>query len=854
MPYPNEHSARLHDPSKFDPASFRRTRDGVLFGRIKLPESISVIWARLKGADEDTPPMAQALRFDASEWTAEEAKAWLEEHRINYIRFEPATEGSTEAGLGDGTDGDEPWLVEGAKWSTAYINDLPDSAFLYIEPGGKKDEEGKTVPRSLRHFPYKDHTGKIDLPHLRNALARIPQSNLPKTVKERLMREARRILERVKEREGKAEMSRNLVIECAATTGTTSRGVPKLDITAYTGGVIRVSGWSAPLVIDLDGLSMPEKVPLLYSHDRAAPIGHGIPYIVGGERLCIAGLLSVPSDMSRTVGEALANDYPWRASVGVIATAWDEYVEGETFKANGREHTAPRGGLIHIKAAELEEVSVVTLAADRATDVRLVAQAVNGKERTMADEKDIKGQDSEATSVQAANTNTNVKVEVNSKEGVDPDRIRAEERERILRIEAACKGFNSPEVKELKEKAIRGEITVEALQAQLLDLVRATRPRVPAVNEAKDNMAPRVLEAAAIMAGGYPDDKLVKDYGEQVLDEARKRFPRSVGLQQMLLEAAWANGWDGRHFNADPVGVLKAAFSTLSLPGILSNVANKMLVDSFEAVEDVWKQIAATRDVKDFKTVTSYRLTGGFEFQEVGPDGELQHATVGEASYTIQAKTYGRMFAITRQDIINDDLGALTQVPRRIGRGAALALNRVFWTTFLNNSSFFTAARGNLLSGGTSALGIDSLTSAEQKFLEQTDEDGHPVAVTPRFLLVPPALKVLAEQLMSSREIRNTTASTKYPTINPHAGKFEAICSSYLSNSAITGNSSTAWYLLADPRDLAVIEVAFLNGQQTPKVEQAEADFNKLGIQFRGYFDFGVALQEYRAGVKAAGA
>jgi len=65
-----------------------------------------------------------------------------------------------------------------AKWSVAFINDLPDSSFAYIKPGGKKDEEGKTVPRSLRYLPYKDANGKIDLPHLRNALARLPQTNL----------------------------------------------------------------------------------------------------------------------------------------------------------------------------------------------------------------------------------------------------------------------------------------------------------------------------------------------------------------------------------------------------------------------------------------------------------------------------------------------------------------------------------------------------------------------------------------------------------------------------------------------------------------------------------------------------
>jgi HK97 family phage prohead protease len=84
--------------------------------------------------------------------------------------------------------------AERATWSTAYVNSLPDAAFLHIESGGTKDADGKTTPRSLRHFPYKDANGAIDLPHLRNALARIPQSSLPADVKARLTAKAQRIL------------------------------------------------------------------------------------------------------------------------------------------------------------------------------------------------------------------------------------------------------------------------------------------------------------------------------------------------------------------------------------------------------------------------------------------------------------------------------------------------------------------------------------------------------------------------------------------------------------------------------------------------------------------------------------
>lgn len=82
-----------------------------------------------------------------------------------------------------------------AVWTAAYINDLPDSAFLLVEDGGEKDDAGKTTPRSLRHFPVRDASGGVDMPHLRNALSRIPQSDLPQAVKDRVSAMAQRMLD-----------------------------------------------------------------------------------------------------------------------------------------------------------------------------------------------------------------------------------------------------------------------------------------------------------------------------------------------------------------------------------------------------------------------------------------------------------------------------------------------------------------------------------------------------------------------------------------------------------------------------------------------------------------------------------
>jgi len=131
---------------------------------------------------------ARALRARADEVEAE--------LRTGGLKAQPRPEPHAAEGL---FDADElQAAVDGlikAVWTGSYVNDLPDSAFLYIEPGGQQDADGRTTPRSLRHFPYKDASGAIDLPHLRNALSRIPQSSLSSSLQEELTRKAQQILQ-----------------------------------------------------------------------------------------------------------------------------------------------------------------------------------------------------------------------------------------------------------------------------------------------------------------------------------------------------------------------------------------------------------------------------------------------------------------------------------------------------------------------------------------------------------------------------------------------------------------------------------------------------------------------------------
>jgi hypothetical protein len=285
------------------------------------------------------------------------------------------------------------------------------------------------------------------------------------------------------------------------------------------------------------------------------------------------------------------------------------------------------------------------------------------------------------------------------------------------------------------------------------------------------------------------------------------------------------------------------------------------------SVDSTWRRISAVRSVKDFKVTNSFNLTGDFNTLLVGADGELKHATFGEEAYTNAVDTYGRTAALTRKMIINDDLGALSAVPIKLGRGAGLGINKVFWTAFLGAtagsaisnfwcSSVTAAADGmnnNYFTGSGTTLQSSQLAVAEQMFKDQVDPNGEPLGYDPKLLLVPTSLWVTARELNNSTKVVGPT-SAKTPDANIFAGMFEPITTPYLSNSRYTGYSTTAWYLLADPMDVAIIEMAFLNGQEAPTVQTFQMEPNQLGIQMTCFLDFGVSLQNKRAGVKSKGA
>jgi len=627
-------------------------------------------------------------------------------------------------------------------------------------------------------------------------------------------------------------------IQAAADQGKT----PRVSILAYSGGEMRIGGFG-PVAVDLDGASIDGDVPLLADHEANldAIAGQGRATI-RNQQLYVEGILTEATAAGQKVLALARSGISLQASIGFVPDRREQVAPGQTVNLNGRTLTAGSMGLTIVRSGRLREVSLLPIGADPNTQVTIAAKAAlqqKGK-RKMANEID---------------TTTEISDELKAAW----DKPGLTETERVL---ARWNGttFNSGEIRQQTERflhaALGGTLTYadferELLRAQVRDLelkaIRAERPQSSYIQASSRDTSGNVLEAALLCHMGH-ESAAASMVGEQATEAARKMRLNSL---HDIMRASLQH--EGRDVPAGRNELIRAAFSTVSLPGILGNTANKISQEAYRAVPSVARVIAKKLTANDFKTHTGYRLTGDSTFEEVGNGGEIKHGKLGESSFVFRVATFAKMFGLTRQDVVNDDLGKFDEVPRLIGRGSAMKLEQLFWTLVLaNTGNFFHADNGNYIDGTGSALGITGLTAAVAALRQLVDSNGDPISITPKFLVVPPELEAVADQLFASTNIV-MAASEAVPDSNPFKGKYQPQVSPYLSNSNYAGYSADAWYLFGDPADVPAFGIAYLDGQESPTIEQAEADFNTLGIQFRGYHDFGVCQIDPNGGIKSKG-
>jgi len=626
--------------------------------------------------------------------------------------------------------------------------------------------------------------------------------------------------------------------------------LPRFSMIAYTGGPMRLAEWKFPVVVDLAGMSIPSQVrPIRVGHDTDKRVGHTDAIRVDGGTLTAEGIVSCTGRTAQEVVADAHNGFPWQASIGATVDQFEFVKDGQMAAVNGREFAGP---VYVVRRSTLGEISFVDLAADGNTSANVAASA---RENDTMKDTEVKQQQQniEAADAQAAD-GTGKETGPSATAGIDPaGDIRAEaaaEQERIAAVRKVC-GDHA----DLAATAIKEGWDVTKAE---LEVLRAERPKAPAVTVTGEHSPVRAIEAGLCLRA-TDDTKFVEaEYGRDYLDGAQRY--RRMGLVQA---AAMCLRIDGLEADLDSAAIVRAALSTTSFPVLLSNVANKALLKSYTDFPSTALSWCGQGDLPDFKTQTRARLNLSGGLQEIGPDGEPKHLTASDESAVVKLKTQALAFAIGRSDIINDDLGALTRLPAAFGAICRRKIDDLVYTKLLANklsdgtTSLFASGNKNYLTGATTVLSAEGLRKALETFRKQTDSQGNAIGLQPRYLLVPPELEFIARQLINSASLQHVGAATaadkNNPTYNPFQGVFTIIVEPRLSNTTYAGASESAWSLICDTAVCDTVEVDYLNGQRTPTITQV-GNGSILRVEYEVVFDVEANVVDFRGMVKSKGA
>jgi len=300
---------------------------------------------------------------------------------------------------------------------------------------------------------------------------------------------------------------------------------------------------------------------------------------------------------------------------------------------------------------------------------------------------------------------------------------------------------------------------------------------------------------------------------------------------------------------------------------ILGSNMHRTLISVYSEVPSPWRTYVRKSSVSDFRSNDRIAGSDAEALLDLGPGGAGVYvdSALTEQKYSIRAKTKGRSFSVTRQAIVNDDLNFLTEQPARFGRSAArtLATDITVNTLEANADAYdavalFHSNHGNLLTGGGSVLTGANINTAKVA-ISRAEFEGVQMGIQGKYLIVPPELESTARVILNSDWI--PAPGNSVGNINPMQGSLELVVDPYLT-------SATAWYVFADPSDVPVLDVAFLNGKDTPDLLAQRPEYRMVSgggeddflhgefdeMKYAVRFDYGISVGLYQGAYKGAGA
>ncbi|EAZ59655.1 ClpP-like prohead protease/major capsid protein fusion protein [Pseudomonas aeruginosa] len=430
--------------------------------------------------------------------------------------------------------------------------------------------------------------------------------------------------------------------------------------------------------------------------------------------------------------------------------------------------------------------------------------------------------------------------------------INAAENTRREGIRAVFQPFAASHGEMLNEVLLDSSVTIEQAQAKLLASLAsgATPSAGPSGSQGANshvyagngNLVGDSVRASVMARAGLEEQQSDNRYNFMSLRELARAslVDRGIGVASY-----------------SPMQMVGLAFThtTSDFGTILIDVANRSMLAGWDEAEETFQLWTKKGMLSDFKTVHRVGLGEFPSLRQVREGAEYKYVTVGSRSQPIALATYGEIFSITRQAIINDDMNLLTDIPRKMGMAAKATIGDLVYAILTSNpvlsdgKALFHADHKNLQTGASSALSIESLSKAKTQMATQKTEveGGKPrtLNIRPAFVLTPVALEDKAKQIIRSASVPGAESNSGIE--NPIRNFAEVIGEPRLDD-----NSATAYYLAAR-QGSDTIEVAYLDGNELPYMEQQQG-FTVDGAATKVRIDAGVAPLDFRGLQKSNGA
>lgn len=329
-------------------------------------------------------------------------------------------------------------------------------------------------------------------------------------------------------------------------------------------------------------------------------------------------------------------------------------------------------------------------------------------------------------------------------------------------------------------------------------------------------------------------------------DQEKDNFYNGMTLRELARMALTERGIGVSGLNPVQMVGLALTHSTSDFGNILLDVSNKALLQGWEEATESFELWTKKGSLSDFKTAHRVGMGGFPSLRQVREGAEYKYVTTGDKGQTIALATYGEIFSVTRQAIINDDLNQLTDVPMKMGRAAKGTIGDLVYAVLTGNAklsdgkALFHADHANLSTGAISVASLDD----SRKLMRLQKEGTRSLNIRPAFMLVPVALETLANQTIKSASVKG--ADVNSGIMNPIQNFADVIAEARLDDA-----DPKAWYLAA-AKGSDTIEVAYLNGVDTPYIDQQDG-FTTDGIATKVRIDAGVAPLDYRGLTKSSG-